>query len=467
MTTTSDRSAALTACVERLAADGAAPGVITAFEDRFQRYAGGDNGLVAESTIAPVGEVADFADTVDDDAARAALAETAMVRLNGGLGTSMGLAGPKCLIPVRNGQTFLDIVVHQVLAARRATGARLPLILMNSYNTSVATMAALEAHPELPVDGIPLEFLQSRQPKIDAEDSMPASWPANPELEWCPPGHGDFYPSIFASGLVDLLLEAGFRRLFVSNIDNLGALPEARLAGWFAASGAPFAMEVARRTMMDRKGGHLARRLSDGRLILRESAQTADEEMPAFMDITRHQWMNTNSMWVDLASLREVLGANQGIVPLPLIVNRKTVDPADSSTPKVIHLEGAMGAAIEVFEGATAISVPRSRFLPVKSTADLALLRSDVYEFTESAELIARTTAPTVTLDSRHYKVIDDFERRFGEGVPSLVNASSFTVEGDWTFGAGVVARGEARLDDPGEPGIVPAGSTITEAGLA
>lgn len=466
MTTTSDQSAALASCVERLTADGSAPGVIAAFKDRFSRFAGGDTGLVAESTISPVGEVAEFADTVDDDAARVALAETAMVRLNGGLGTSMGLAGPKCLIPVRNGQSFLDIVVRQVLAARRATGARLPLILMNSYNTSAATLAALEAHRDLPVENIPSEFLQSRQPKISAADSMPVNWPTHPDLEWCPPGHGDFYPSIFASGLVDLLLEAGFRRLFVSNIDNLGALPEARLAGWFATSGAPFAMEVARRTMMDRKGGHLARRLSDGRLILRESAQTADEEMPAFMDITRHQWMNTNSMWIDLPALRRVLADNNGIVPLPLIVNRKTVDPADPSSPEVIQLEGAMGAAIEVFDGATAISVPRSRFLPVKSTADLALLRSDVYEFTDSAELIARTAAPTVTLDSRYFKLIADFERRFPEGVPSLVGASSFTVEGDWTFEAGVIASGEARLADLGSPGVVPANATITEGGL-
>lgn len=466
MTTTSDHSAGLAACIAQLTADGAAPGVIAAFTDRFNRYTSGDDGLVPESTITPVGDLADFKDTVDDAAAHQALAETAMVRLNGGLGTSMGLAGPKCLIPVRDGKSFLDIVVAQVFAARKETGARLPLILMNSYNTSAATLAALAKYSELPVAGLPLEFLQSRQPKITADDAAPASWPANPELEWCPPGHGDFYPSIFAAGLVDQLLAAGFKRLFIANIDNLGAIPAARLAGWFAVSGAPFAMEVASRTMMDRKGGHLAKRASDGQLILRESAQTAEDEMPAFMDITKHRWMNTNSMWIDLAALREVLGANDGIVPLPLIVNRKTVDPADGSSPKVVQLEGAMGAAIEVFEGATAISVPRSRFLPVKSTADLALLRSDVYDFTPTSQLVAKHAAPTVTLDSRYYKLIADFEQRFAEGVPSLAKAESFTVEGDWTFQQGVVATGKAQLADSGSPQLVRAGSKITEQGV-
>lgn len=459
---------ALDAAVAKLTADQAAPAVIAAFVDRYRRFAEGETGYVLEADLEPLTNPPLLDDLPLDDAAVTALAQTAVVRLNGGLGTSMGLAGPKCLLPVRDGLTFLDIVVRQILALRRAHGVRLPLLLMDSYNTSADSLAALAAYPELPVAGLPLDFLQSREPKLLAESRMPAEWPAEPALEWCPPGHGDFYPSLYASGLIDQLLEAGFRYLFVANMDNLGALPDPRLAGWFASSGAPYAAEVTPRTDMDRKGGHLAHRPSDGRLVLRDTAQVCPDEMDYFIDITRHSWAHCNSIWLDLPQVVEVLAANQGSLSLPLIVNRKTVDPADKFSPAVVQLEGAIGAAVEVFDGAQAIGVPRSRFLPVKSTADLLVLRSDLYEFTADARLVGRELAPVVRLDADHYKLINQFEAHFPAGAPSLVDAESLHVTGDWTFGADVVVRGPAVLEaGPADgPQLVPDNAMVTETGV-
>lgn len=458
---------ALDASVAKLTADQAAPSVIAAFVDRYQRFAGGETGYVHEADLNPLTDPPLLDDLPLDEAAVEALGKTIVVRLNGGLGTSMGLAGPKCLLPVRDGLSFLDIVVRQILALRERHGVRLPLLLMDSYNTSDDSLAALARYPELAVDGLPLDFLQSREPKLLADSRMPAEWPADPSLEWCPPGHGDFYPSLQASGLIPRLLDAGFRFIFLANMDNLGALPDPRLAGWFASSGAPYAAEVTQRTDMDRKGGHLATRNSDGRLVLRDTAQVSPDEMDYFIDIERHSWCHTNNLWMDLVQVAEVLDANQGALSLPLIVNRKTVDPADASSPAVVQLEGAVGAAVEVFDGARAIGVPRSRFLPVKATADLLVLRSDLYEFTDDARLVGRELAPVVRLDADHYKLIDDFEARFPAGPPSLVEVDSLHVEGDWTFGSGVVARGDAVLSDPGAPSQVPDGAVITEAGLA
>lgn len=457
---------ALDAAVAKLTADGAAPAVIAAFVDRFARFAAGETGYLHEADLEPLTSPPLLEGLPLDETAVDALARTVVVRLNGGLGTSMGLAGPKCLIPVRQGLTFLDIVVRQILALRQEYDVRLPLLLMDSYNTSAESLAALAAYPEIRVDGLPLDFLQSREPKLLADTSFPAQWPDQPELEWCPPGHGDFYPSLYASGLIERMLDSGFRYLFVANMDNLGALPDPRLAGWFASSGAPYAAEVTPRTDMDRKGGHLAHRPSDGRLVLRDTAQVAPDDMDFFIDIQRHPWAHCNNIWLDLEQLIQVLDANQGSLSLPLIVNRKTVDPADADSPKVVQLEGAIGAAVEVFDGAQAIGVPRSRFLPVKATADLLVLRSDLYEFTDDARLVGREMAPVVRLDPDHYKLIDDFEARFPNGAPSLVAADSLHVSGDWTFGAGVVVRGDAVLPDSGSAQAIPDGSLITEEGL-
>jgi UTP--glucose-1-phosphate uridylyltransferase len=312
---------------------------------------------------------------------------------------------------------------------------------------------------------MPLDFLQNREPKLRADDLMPVEWPADPSLEWCPPGHGDLYTALSGSGLLQDLLDNGVRYAFVSNGDNLCATADPRVASWFASSGAPYAAEVCRRTAADRKGGQLAVRLSDGRLVLRDTAQTAPEDADAFADVNRHRYFHTNNLWFDLRALASTLEEKAGVLGLPLIRNEKTADPADASSPKVIQIETAMGAAIEVFEGAQALEVERARFLPVKSTNDLLALRSDAYDFGDdyTPVLVAgRDEGPYIDLDSDYYKLVGDFDARFPEGPPSLAQATSLRVEGDWTFEADVVVRGDVTVAADGSPGTVTSGTVLT-----
>lgn len=436
---------------------------IDVFGHYYRELAAGATGLIREDDIRPLDEPPMLEDIdIDEETARDALSKTVIIKLNGGLGTSMGMAKAKSLLPVRDGKSFLDLIVAQVLSVREQYGVRLPLVLMNSFNTQADTLEALSKYPELAVDGLPLDFLQSQEPKLRTDDMTAVEWPADPHLEWCPPGHGDLYPSLFSTGVLDQLLDAGFRYATVSNSDNLGAGPDPRLAGWFASSGAPYAAEVCRRTPMDRKGGHLAVRASDGQLILRETAQTAPEEMDFFTDENRHPFFHTNNLWFDLERVAEVLRERKGVLGLPLIRNVKTVDPKDPDSPEVFQIESAMGAAVEVFEGAQAICVPRTRFLPVKTTNELLLLRSDAYEVRDDGrlELIA-DPAPVIDLDSTYYKKIGDFEKRFPQGAPSLRGAREFTVEGDWTFGAGVIVDGQGILADAGEARTIADGTTL------
>lgn len=42
------------------------------------------------------------------------LGKLVVIKLNGGLGTSMGCHGPKSVIPVRSDLTFLDLTVQQI-----------------------------------------------------------------------------------------------------------------------------------------------------------------------------------------------------------------------------------------------------------------------------------------------------------------------------------------------------------------
>jgi UTP--glucose-1-phosphate uridylyltransferase len=436
----------LEAALDRMRADGAHPAAVDTFRHYYERLRAGEAGVLREDEIEPVTDLPAFEDLPEADAP---LDEAVVIQLNGGLGTSMGMTRAKSLLEVKDGLSFLDIIARQVLEQRAATGARIPLVLMNSFATREDSLALLRRYEGIEVD-VPLDFVQNRVPKIRTDDLAPVEWPANPELEWAPPGHGDLYPALVASGMLDVLLDRGYRWAFVSNSDNLGATLDARILAWIAGERVPFLMEVARRTEQDRKGGHLARRRDGGGLVLRETAQTADEDMDAFQDVSRHRFFNCNTLWIDLQALRATLDQHGGVLPLPMIVNRKTVDPGDASSPAVIQLETAMGAAIDVFEGARALVVPRARFAPVKTTDELLLVRSDAYELTDGAELrLIPPVAPLVELDRDHFKLIGDFDARFAAGPPSLVEAKRLRVEGDVTFGAGVVVRGSVEVSGP------------------
>jgi UDP-N-acetylglucosamine pyrophosphorylase len=437
--------------LSKMRAAGLGEPVIRGFLAAVRQVAAGDRGLIPEADIEPVADLPRLNELPGTGVMDAGLLrQLAVFKLNGGLGTGMGLDRAKSLLPVRGPDCFLDFIVRQVLHLRQQTASRVPAFhLMNSFSTQADTRTHLERYPDLgPVDQ--LDFVQSRVPRLLASTLEPLSWPANPELEWCPPGHGDFYPSLLGAGLLDRLVAGGIRFAFISNSDNLGATVDGRLLGWFAQSGLSFVMEVAERTAADRKGGHLARQRRDGRLLLRESAQCPAAELAGFQDIQRHRFFNTNNLWIRLDHLQALLADQGGTLPLPLIRNEKPADPAAPATPRVLQLESAMGAAIACFPGSGAIVVPRTRFAPVKSTADLLTLRSDACEVTPDHRLALvparQGQPPVVDLDPVHYQVLARFDRCFEAGVPSLVRCDSLKVRGPVRFSRGVVCEGDVEF---------------------
>ena len=429
----------------------------------YEKLRRGDDGLIAERDIRPVRSL----DNAERLAPRLtavgqeAIRRTVIIKLNGGLGTSMGLTGPKSLLVVKDGMTFLDII------ARQAVEIGAPLLLMNSFATNAQSLAVLDQYAGLHHD-LPLSFCQHKQPKINAETFGPAEWPDDRELEWCPPGHGDLYTALITSGMLDRLLRAGYEYAFVSNADNLGAVLDPAILGYMADKGLPFLMEVADRTAAGRKGGHLARR-PDGGLLLREIAQCPADDLPAFQDIDRHRYFNTNNLWLHLPTLQATLAANNNELDLPMIRNRKTVDPRDPDSTPVYQLETAMGSAISVFDGAHVTHVPLARFAPVKKTDDLMAVRSDAYQLTRDYRVVLarerRGQPPAVELDGDFYRLVDDLDCRFPAGAPSLRGCERLRVEGLFEFGRRVVVRGDVTFrNTTGQCILVPDGLSVTDA---
>lgn len=430
----------------RAAGMGDAP--VAVFKRNYEALLRDETGLIPEDSIEPAGDLPK-ADALDTGGGSNLLGEVCILKLNGGLGTGMGLQGPKSLLSVRDEVNFLDLMVRQTLSLREKSEQKVRLLLMNSFSTSEDTLAHLKRYEAQGLSSADeVEMMQNMVPKIDAATLKPAEWQADPDQEWCPPGHGDLYPALVGSGWLDKLLAEGVKYAFVSNSDNLGAILDPSLLAYFAESGAPFMMEVTRRTAADKKGGHLAKRKSDGRLLLREVAQCPDDDLNEFQNIGKHLYFNTNSLWLNLEKLKAQLNADKGALPLPMIKNKKTVDPRDSSSTPVFQLEIAMGSAIECFEGALAVEVPRSRFAPVKTTSDLLALRSDAYEVLEDGQVRLRAERngipPNISL-SGEYKLVDALEPL---GVPSLIKCDSLKINGLVTFEDGVVIEGDVVFEN-------------------
>jgi UTP--glucose-1-phosphate uridylyltransferase len=454
----------LSSFIAKMEAEGLPPLVIETFSYYYYKVIRGETGLVCDHDITPLqpGEIEDFCNLTDYvDVGKDARRQAVWIVLNGGLGTSMGLTGTKSLLEVKAGKSFLEIIVRQ------AEKSAVQLGLMNSFNTHEETRAAIAG---MQSKIRPLTFLQHKFPKILKKDLSPATWPQQPRLEWNPPGHGDVYTALFTSGMLPQLLKAGIIYAFISNCDNLGACLDESLLGYFAAHRFPFMMEVAEKTPTDRKGGHLARQ-KNGRLILREIAQCPQDEREAFDDIQRYRYFNTNNVWINLNALKDLF-AEQKLISLPLILNPKTLDPRDATSPPVYQIESAMGAAISLFEDTAAVKVPRTRFYPVKTCNDLVAVRSDcfVYAADETVRINpkrdSKKTADVVKvkLDPRYYGKIDDLDQRFCAGVPSLVECDSLTVKGDVKFEGNVVVKGSVTIQNSRDTQVViEAGAVIDQ----
>lgn len=442
--------------------------IIDTFKFYYGKLLSGERGFISRDDIAPVGkdEIADL-ETLDRFTEKGvrALKEAVIIKLNGGLGTSMGLSKAKSLIKVKDGYNFLDIIARQVLSLRKEHETNIPLVLMNSFSTDEDSTKYLERYPELSCD-IPLSFLQHKFPKVLKQDLSPAVWPMDPDLEWNPPGHGDIYCALITSGMLNKLIMRGYQYAFISNSDNLGGTMNVAALGYLVTKDFPFMMEVAEKTKADIKGGHIARLRQTGGLVLREIAQCPEEEIEEFQDIQVYKYFNTNNIWVNLVFLKDQLKEPGNILKLPVIVNPKRISPRDDSSPEVYQIETAMGSAISIFERAAAVKVPKTRFAPVKRCQDLVALMSDCYLMTEDSRVIQnpqrRLGAIKIDLDDRYYRKIDQLQERFPHGVPSLVDCKSLKVEGNVYFGRGIMIKGDVTITNPLSKWVsIPEGAVI------
>ncbi|KAL5102104.1 hypothetical protein RYX36_006431 [Vicia faba] len=416
----------------------------TGFINLVSRYLSGEAQHVEWSKIqTPTDEVVVPYDTLAPTPAGSAeikslLDKLVVLKLNGGLGTTMGCTGPKSVIEVRDGLTFLDLIVIQIENLNSKYGSNVPLLLMNSFNTHDDTQKIVEKYQNSNIEIH--TFNQSQYPRLVADDFLPLPSKGNTGKDgWYPPGHGDVFPSLSNSGKLDALLSQGKEYVFVANSDNLGAIVDLKILNHLIEHKNEYCMEVTPKTLADVKGGTLIS--YEGRVQLLEIAQVADEHVGEFKSIEKFKIFNTNNLWVNLKAIKRLVEADA--LKMEIIPNPKEVDGV-----KVLQLETAAGAAIRFFDKAIGINVPRSRFLPVKATSDLLLVQSDLYTLEDGSVIRnpARTNPENPAIElGPEFKKVSNFLSRF-KSIPSIVELDSVKVAGDVWFGAGVILKGKVSI---------------------
>ncbi len=434
---------------EKMKSEGLSDAFINDFLEKVDQVRKGETGIVKWETVGDLDPKTDEIDLKkiheNYPESQANLAKLVVIKLNGGLGTSMGLEKAKSLIPIKEGKSFLAVMAAQIEHIRKKYHIEVPLLLMDSYNTQK------DSQEELKKIGfkqkIGTSFLQHKVPRLDKINLSPVSL-TSPKDEWCPPGHGDIHFTLIETGILDQLIDMGYELAFLSNGDNLGATVDSHIVSYLLSEGIDFAMEMTPKTLADKKGGAIYRKLVDGkfqRYELLETAQVPLENEHEFSGLGKFRTFSTNNLWINLRSLRDRL--REGHFSLSLIVNPKKVEGKE-----ILQLETAMGSAVGNFSKFKGIIIPRDRFAPVKKTEDYLIRRSDAYTLNEDYSLTMSKARKAnglgevlVNLDERYYKKITDFDSLF-KAYPSLVECEELNVEGEIEFDVAVKIIGKVKL---------------------
>ncbi|KAM0688655.1 UTP-glucose-1-phosphate uridylyltransferase [Conglomerata obtusa] len=406
------------------------------FYELFKRYITTRDKKIVWENIKPPGEehLIRYEDCVcegDKFTKTNFLKKLAVLKLNGGLGTSMGCIGPKSSIHVRGGENFLDMCVKHIDNLNKEYDIKVPLILMNSYNTEKVTNKLIKRYKGIRT------FTQSVFPRLYADSLLPVC-PSFKGNAMYPPGHGDLFFALKHSGQLDQLLSEGKEYLFVSNIDNLAATVDFSILEYVLKNDVDFLMEVTDKTRADVKGGTIIE--YEGALRLLEIAQVSSNKKSEFTSVRKFKIFNTNSVWINLKALKQIL--EQGSVELDIIENKKNLSKTNES---VIQLETAIGAAIKYFPKSKGMIVPRTRFLPVKTTSDLFLIQSNLFIENKGSLIInpkrLYSSNPIIRLIGPHYKDVNKYLERFNS-IPDILELDHLTVSGNVRFGRDVILKG-------------------------
>eukprot|EP01029_Cantina_marsupialis_P015586 TRINITY_DN3416_c0_g1_i1.p1 TRINITY_DN3416_c0_g1~~TRINITY_DN3416_c0_g1_i1.p1 ORF type:complete len:491 (-),score=119.84 TRINITY_DN3416_c0_g1_i1:104-1552(-) len=366
------------------------------------------------------------------------LQKLVIIKLNGGLGSTMKCKGPKSFLPVQHGLTFLDLTIRQVEYLNVVHGCDVPIVLLNSFKTSERTREVIKSYEGREVTIHCLD--QSSMPRLDPVTLKPLateSFSEETQHLWYPPGHGDLVDTYLDSDLHLEFFRQGKEYAFISNIDNLTATIDFKVLYHLYMENVDFCMEVTERKECDVKGGILVKDHDKTRLL--ERSQFPKEEVALFNDYKHFNSFNTNNLWICINKL-ERLWDRRMLNPDIIAVHK------DTPFGEVVELETAIGCCFKSVGSAQGVMVSRDRFTPVKHTADLLLVQSDVYTLVHGNLVRPLDAKKLPTVEIRGPMTDVTVYQEKVKNVPSLRGLDSLLIDGNVSFGTEVFLSGKVEI---------------------
>ena len=181
-----------------------------------------------------------------------------VVLVAGGMGTRLGFEQPKGMFPIGpvSGHSLFQIMIERIVALGRRYGVRIPLYLMTSDVTHLATIQFLREHDAFGLNPDDLRvFCQGTLPTIDAKTRR-LLLAAPGELASCPDGHGGLLEAARKHGCFDDMARRGLDVLFYGQMDNpLLLIADPELIGQHLLANADITTQVVRRANSTEKVG--------------------------------------------------------------------------------------------------------------------------------------------------------------------------------------------------------------------
>ncbi|XP_044466910.1 UTP--glucose-1-phosphate uridylyltransferase-like isoform X2 [Mangifera indica] len=384
--------------------------------------------VVPYDSLAPISE-----DTVE---AKMFLDKLVVVKFNGVVGTNMGFTGPKSAIEFHNNLTFMDLMVNQIESLNSKFGCNVPLVLMDTTETHGDTQKVVEKYSASKID-----IHSFRQKALEGQSGKDKLHPSD---------HGAVFLSLMKSGTLDVLLSQGKEYALVVHADNVAAVVDPKILNHLIQNEIEYCMEVTPTTSIDLKNSIINSR--QGKFQLMNITQN-----PAKHSDGRFKFIDTRNLWVNLKAIKRLVDTDA--------LKMESLSASKEEYSDQIKLQDtAADSAIRFFDRTSGINVPPSRFLPLNSTSDLLLLKSDLYSSMDG--VLVRNNArnnpsnPSIELGPE-FKEVSDFLSRF-KSIPSIIDLDSLKVTGDVWFGAGITLKG--RVNIVAKPGMkleIPDGAVL------
>ncbi len=219
--------------------------------------------------------------------------EVAMLTVAGGLGTRLGFAGPKGLVPVTpiKRKTLFQVFAEKLKALRNKYGKTLHWLIMTSENTDAETRKAFSDNDWYDKDYVHF-FKQGTLPAFTMDNTCVLD--ESGSVHYYPDGHGGVFKALQKSGFLIHLRDWGIKYISYFQVDNpLVSLDDCLFLGVHIYQQSEFSTKVVEKRSPDERVGVFVQGNKYLRLVEYSELPKCLSEEKTTNGALKYRWGNT------------------------------------------------------------------------------------------------------------------------------------------------------------------------------